>query len=102
MLTWNWTQTEFLLKGVYLGYLVAIAWLIPDWQEIGVVAGFTLGGLAVFLGVAGVRKIREGYRVKGRLLGFLIFLVLENPGMVYAGLLLGLGFGTGRMIHMRN
>ncbi|MSQ95368.1 MAG: hypothetical protein EXR98_12525 [Gemmataceae bacterium] len=97
MLTWNWTQTEFLLKGVYLGYLVAIAWLIPDWQEIGVVAGFTVGGLGVFLGVAAIRKIREGYRVKGRLLGFLIFLVLENPGMVYAGLLLGLSFGTWQM-----
>src|SRR5262249_35145301 len=40
------------------------------------------------------RKVREGYRAHGRLLGFILFLVLENPGLVYAGLILGLAVGT--------
>jgi hypothetical protein len=92
MLTWQ--QTEFLLKGVYIGLLVAIALMVPTWTELGLIAAFTVGGLVLFLGVAAYRKIREGFRVSGRMLGFLIFLVLENPGMVYAGMLIGLSFGT--------
>jgi tetratricopeptide (TPR) repeat protein len=93
MLTWQ--QTEFLLKGVYLGLLVMIAWFVPKWDELAIIALFTLAGLVFFVGLAGVQKIREGYNVKGRLLGFLVFLLLENPGMVYAGLLIGLSCGTG-------
>src|SRR5262245_23390309 len=90
----SWQQTEFLLKGVYLGLLVMIAYLGPDAAELAQIAGITLAGLALFLGVAAVRKIREGYRVQGRLLAFLIFLLLENPGMVYAGILVGLSGGA--------
>jgi tetratricopeptide (TPR) repeat protein len=97
----SWQQTEFLLKGVYLGILVMIAWLLPKWDELAFIALFTLAGLSLFLGVAAVRKIREGYRVKGRLLGFLIFLLLENPGMVYAGLLVGLSFGAMYTFNLR-
>jgi tetratricopeptide (TPR) repeat protein len=92
MLTWQ--QTEFLLKGVYLGILVMIAWLNPTWDDLALIGLFTLGGLVLFLGAAAIRKIREGYRVTGRWLGFLIFLLLESPWMVYAGLLIGLSFGT--------
>ncbi len=92
MLTWQ--QTEFLLKGVYLGILVMIAWMVPRSLEIATIAGFTLVGLASFLGFAAYRKIREGYSVKDRWLAFVIFLLLENPGMVYAGLLVGLSVGT--------
>jgi tetratricopeptide (TPR) repeat protein len=90
----RWEQTEFLLKGLYLGLLVMVAWQIPSAEEVRQVGLWTAGGLAVCLAVAAWHKFREGYRVRGRLLGFLLFLVLENPGMVYAGLLLGLSFGT--------
>ncbi len=90
----RWEQTEFLLKGIYLGLLVLVAWQIPTWDEVGLIALYTLGGLAVCLGIAAWRKFREGYRVHGRLLGFLLFLVLENPGLVYAGLIAGLAVGT--------
>src|SRR5438552_1281593 len=93
----RWEQTEFLLKGVYLGLLMMIAWQKPTWEDLGYVALYSLGGLALFLGVAALRKIREGYKVSGNLLGFLLFLILEHPGMVYAGLLLGLSFGTYRV-----
>ncbi len=90
----TWQQTEFLLKGVYLGLLVMIACLLPTWEEGALIALFTLVGLTLFLTVAGYRKIREGYRVRGRWLGFIVFLLLENPGMVYAGMLVGLSCGA--------
>ena len=91
----TWQQTEFLLKGVYLGLLVMVASITPapTAPELALIALFTATGLLAFLAVAGYRKIREGYRVKGRWLGFIVFLLLENPGMVYAGLLVGLSGG---------
>jgi len=95
MLTWNWPTTEFLLKGVYLGLLVTIAWLLPTWEELAIIGLFMLGSLLLFLGVAAYRKIQEGYRIRNNWFAFLIFLVLENPGLVYAGLLIGLSFGVG-------
>lgn len=94
MLNWNWQQTEFVLKGVYLGLLVMIACFRPTRDEGALIALFALAGLLLFLGTAGVRKIREGFKVKGQWVGFGIFLVLENPGMVYAGLLVGLSGGA--------
>ena len=100
MLTWQ--QSEFLLKGVYLGILVMIAWMVPRPVEIGMIAVFTLVGLASFLGFAAYRKIREGYSIKGRWLAFFIYLLLENPGMVYAGLLIGLSVGTGLTFEFRD
>jgi tetratricopeptide (TPR) repeat protein len=90
----RWEQTEFLLKGLYLGLLVLIAWQVPTWAELGEIGAWTAGGLVLCLAVAAWRKSREGYRARGRLLGFLLFLVLENPGLVYAGLLLGLSVGA--------
>jgi tetratricopeptide (TPR) repeat protein len=90
----RWEQTEFLLKGLYLGLLVLVAWQIPTWGEVGLVAAYTVAGLAICLGVAAWRKMREGYRAHGRVLGFLLFLVLENPGLVYAGLIAGLAVGA--------
>jgi tetratricopeptide (TPR) repeat protein len=90
----RWEQTEFLLKGLYLGLLVLIAWQIPTQEELAWIGVYTAGGLVLCLSIAGWRKAREGYRIRGRLLGFVLFLVLENPGLVYAGLILGLAFGT--------
>src|SRR5262249_30444429 len=49
---------------------------------------------ALFLAFAGTRKVREGYTVRGRLIPFLLFLLLENPALVYAGILLGLAVGA--------
>ena len=90
----RWQQTEFLLKGLYLGLLVLVAMHRPTWMEIGQVWACTLSGLVVCLGVAGYQKIRDGFRVQGRWGGFILFLLLENPGMVYAGILVGLTIGT--------
>ncbi len=90
----SWQQTEFLLKGVYLGLLVMIAWLEPTLDELALIGLATMGGLVLFLGVAAVRKYREGFRPKGNWLGYLVFMLLENPGMVYAGVLVGLSAGA--------
>src|SRR5262245_4344580 len=90
----NWNQTEFILKGVYLGLLIMIAWFVPTTSELAFIALFTIAGLTLFLGYGAYQKIKEGYRVQGRLLGFLVFLLLENPGLVYAGLLVGLSSGA--------
>jgi tetratricopeptide (TPR) repeat protein len=90
----RWQQTEFLLKGIYLGLLLYVALQTPTWLEIAQVAGITFAGLALALGVAAVRKFREGYRVRGRPAAFVLFLILENSALVYAGVLLGLAVGA--------
>lgn len=90
----RWQQTEFILKGAYLGLLVLVGMQAPDWGQAAQVALFTVGGLIVSLGVIAVRMIRDGYRVRGRFLGFILFLILENPVLVYTGLIAGLAVGT--------
>src|SRR5439155_26920085 len=90
----RWQQTEFLLKGVYLGLLVLVALQEPTWAQGAQTALITLGGLVLCLGIAAVQKLREGYRVRGRLVGFILFLILENPLLVYSGLVLGLTLGA--------
>jgi tetratricopeptide (TPR) repeat protein len=90
----RWQQTEFLLKGTYLGLLLFLALSAPSWLDLALVGVCTLGGLVVCLGVAAFRKLREGYRVRGRAPAFLLFLVLENPMLVYAGVLVGLAVGV--------
>jgi tetratricopeptide (TPR) repeat protein len=93
----RWDFTEFLLKGIYLGLLLMVALHGPGWAELAWVGTFTLGGLVLSLAAAAVQKVREGYRPRGRPFGFVLFLLLENPGMVYAGLIAGLALGAYNM-----
>src|SRR5262245_41258362 len=93
----RWQQAEFILKGIYLGLLLFVALVLRErnsWQAIWLVGSCTFGTLALCLGVAGVRKLREGYRIRGRPGAFGLFLLLESPGMVYAGVLLGMLLGA--------
>ncbi len=93
----SWQQTEFILKGIYLGLLVFVGIQLREaywWQDIGLVALCIFGGLVLFVGLAAIRKLREGYRVRGRLPAFILFLLLENPALVYAGVILGLAVGA--------
>jgi tetratricopeptide (TPR) repeat protein len=92
--TMRWLQTEYMLKGVYLGLLLYVAVQKPEWDQNALLALYTLGGLALALGIAAVRKLREGFRVRGRLLSFLLFLLLENPFLVYVGILAGMTAGA--------
>jgi tetratricopeptide (TPR) repeat protein len=90
----RWQQTEFILKGVYLGLLVFVALLGPNWRDIGLVALCTVGGFLLFMLVGAARKMREGYLPRGRKIAFTLFLLLENPWFVYTGILLGLTVGA--------
>jgi tetratricopeptide (TPR) repeat protein len=92
-------QTEYLLKGVFLGLLafgalhtataeeVSLAVACRPWIGVGL-------GLVIGLAVAAWQKVREGYQVKRRLPAFLLFLVLESPGLVYGGILVGMAAGV--------
>ena len=93
-------QTEYLLKGVYLG-LVLFAALhlasIPPGSESGStvlnallrVNLATLAGLLVALLLASILRFRESLRLGARPLTFLFFLLLENPTLAYFGILGG-------------
>src|SRR5262249_28076933 len=74
--------------------LVFVALQDPDGRAVALVAVALLAGLVLHLGLAAYGKYREGYRVKGRLLPFLLFLLLESPGLVYTGILVGMVAGA--------
>ena len=72
----RWQQSEYILKGVYLGLLLFLALLGPTWTDLALVGGCLLGGLVLCLAVAAVRELREGYRVRGRVPAFVLFLLM--------------------------
>jgi tetratricopeptide (TPR) repeat protein len=85
----RWLQPETILKGIYLGFLVYAAALQPDWRAVAVVPLCALGGLVLALAVAAATRVRQGFLVQGRLSGFLLFLLLESPTLIYLGVLTG-------------
>ncbi|MFO0845770.1 MAG: hypothetical protein U0797_25860 [Gemmataceae bacterium] len=98
-------QTEYLLKGIYLGLALFAALLlaaIPPSDEAGpaLQSGLlrvnlaTLAGLAASLLVAACLRFRDAVRAKGRFLAFLLFLLLESPTLVYVGILGGAFVGV--------
>src|SRR5438128_5646487 len=89
----SWERAEYVLKGIYLGLLLAIGLQVPAWWQVGLIGLVTLGALVACLGVAALGKLRQGFRIRGRLLGFLLYLVLENPLLVYTGVIGGLALG---------
>ncbi|HEX5271515.1 MAG TPA: hypothetical protein VFW33_13555, partial [Gemmataceae bacterium] len=103
-ITMRWLKSEYLLKGLFLGALLFAALQeatppaadapAPGWPALAEVTLLMLGGLVVGLVLAAVRKLRQGYKLNGRVPAFLIFLLLESPGLVYAGILLGLLAGA--------
>src|SRR5262249_18363660 len=83
-----------ILKGLFLGlmlYAALEAAKAPpqNWQMLGYVNLGALAGLTGALALGGLLKLREGYRVRGRLLVFVLFLLLESPLLVYAGVIGG-------------
>jgi tetratricopeptide (TPR) repeat protein len=90
----RWLIVEYMLKGAYLGLLTCVVLQDPSWAAAERVAWCTLAGLAVCLGFAAVGKMREGYRPAGKLGAFFLFLALESPTMVYAGILIGAAVGV--------
>jgi tetratricopeptide (TPR) repeat protein len=91
----TWLPSEYLLKGIFLGLLLFAALCAgADPWAAARVGLWLVGGLAIGLTIAAVRKFREGFRVAGRPLTFILFLLLENPTLVYSGSILGLAAGA--------
>ncbi|MFO0808349.1 MAG: tetratricopeptide repeat protein [Gemmataceae bacterium] len=90
----RWSHSEYLFKGIFLGLLLYVALSAPDPGAAATVGGYTLAGLALGLAVAAVGKFRAGVRPGGRPFAFLLFLLLESPKLVYAGVVFGLGAGA--------
>ena len=75
----RWEQTEYVLKGIYLGLLVMVALFNPDWLQLAIVGGCMLGGLTLALVAAAIQKMREGYRPRGRPFGFFRWIRETRP-----------------------
>jgi tetratricopeptide (TPR) repeat protein len=96
----RWLKTEYVLKGVFLGLILAAALRQgemephPYLDTLLPVNGCAVGGLVLALTAAGLAKLREGFRVRGRFGVFLLFLLLESPALVYAGLIGGTVLGV--------
>jgi tetratricopeptide (TPR) repeat protein len=95
----RWFQTEYLLKGVYLGLLLYASLRLGEATDdpvplllranLPVVGGFVLALMA-----AAVLKIREGYRPGGKPVVFTLVLLLESPTLVYLGIVVGMLVGA--------
>src|SRR5262249_8938838 len=95
----RWLQTEYILKGIYLGLLLDVALRqaerpATEWSAALTFAACTLGGLLLALTLAALWKLRQGYRIRGRLAPFILFLLLESPTLVYIGILGGTLLGA--------
>jgi hypothetical protein len=90
----RWLQTDYLVKGVFLGLLVYAALVAPSWQAAGFVGLCLLIGLTAGVALAAVLRFGAGERPRGRPGAFLLLVILESPVPVTAGLLLGLLAGV--------
>jgi len=103
----RWLQTEYLLKGLYLGLVVYAALLMSDAPaphkasllEFNLVS---LGGLGVCLFAAALLKTRAGYRPVQGVGEYLLFLMLESPVLVYTGIIGGAGIAAYFLLYPLN
>jgi len=90
----RWLQSEYILKGTFLGLWMFLALQAPDWAGIGRVALYMAGGLAAALAIGTLDQLRRGQKFGGGPVAFVLFLLLEYPMLVYAGLIFALAGGT--------
>src|SRR5262245_64763485 len=89
-----WSQIEYILKGIFLGLLIFAGLQDPDWSKTGRLALYLAGGLAAGLAAALAMWLARGIRIGGRVLSLLVFLLLENPTLIYLGLIGGMLAGA--------
>ncbi len=88
-------QTEYLLKGIFVGLVLYSGLLLAALPEDASTDGLTrfqlatLAGFGLALIVAACLRFRDALRARGRFLAFLLFLLLESPTLVYVGILGG-------------
>jgi tetratricopeptide (TPR) repeat protein len=87
----RWAKSEYILKGVFLGLLLFVS-LQKDltWSDTGRVALWLAGGFLISLVLAAIRQFRDIKGLGRNPVGFLLFLLLENPFLIYAGIIFGL------------
>jgi tetratricopeptide (TPR) repeat protein len=87
----RWAKSEYILKGVFLGLLLFVSLQKGlDWAATGRVALWLVGGFLVALVIAAARQWRGLHGLGRNPVGFLLFLLLENPFLIYCGIILGL------------
>lgn len=87
----RWAKSEYMLKGVFLGLLLFISMQKElDWTGTGRVALWLVGGFGAALLVALTRQLKEITGLLRNPVGFMLFLLLENPFLIYLGLIVGL------------
>ncbi len=85
---------EYLVKGLSLGILGYLGWN-ADPKATALVYGLVVLGLAVALVLAWQRARVAGAAPKSLSFSFVVYLLLEYPGLIYTGVLAGLLMGAG-------
>ncbi len=90
----NWVKSEYILKGIYLGLLLFAALQNLSWNQVGEIALYVCGGLGVALIVSLFRVATQLRGIRKSPVGFLVYVILENPLLIYAGIIIGLAVGV--------
>ena len=86
----RWAKSEYILKGVFLGLLVFVSLQQNlNWEGTGRIALWLMGGFALALILAAAKEVKSLKGLGRNPFGFFLFLLLENPFLIYAGLVLG-------------
>jgi tetratricopeptide (TPR) repeat protein len=99
----RWAKSEYILKGVFLGLLLFVSLQKGlDWEATGRVAVWLGGGFLVALVLAAGRQFRALRGLGRNPVGFLLFLLLENPFLIYMGIVLGMaGAAIDYLYHLK-
>ena len=84
---------EYVLKGLFLGLWAYLALVHPAWETVGRVLLWTSGGLALGIVAGIVLQIMRGFSPGRNPAGFLLLVLLDNPFVIYIGLIGALGIG---------
>jgi hypothetical protein len=95
-----WVQAEYALKGIFLGLLLYVGLQAPTWDVVGRIAIYMLLGLSAALVIGMLKQLADLPRLLAKPHAFIVFLLLENPLLVYSGVLGGLVYGAYTEAHI--
>lgn len=100
MSTTAWLSVrEYIAKGIVAGALLAVALQTPNpWGALIIYVGIAVGLISTLLLAAYQVMVRQGQVVVSSIWPFIFYLILDNPGAVYGGILVGLVLGLGSSI----
>lgn len=95
----TWHRNEYVLKGLFVGLWAFFALQVPAdragaWLDVAWVLGFTGLGLLVALALGTGRLMARGAKPWHNWKAFPVLVLLESPGYIYAGVMLGLAAGV--------